>query len=149
MPSDSAPVLVDTNVLVYAYDPSDPSKQERAAAALESLFSQRRGVLTTQILGEFFVTVTRKIPLPLSMSEGERRVANYAAAWPIHPISTSTVTMAIAGVRRFGLHYFDALIWASAREYGAKTVLSEDFTHGARLGGVLFVNPFADDGQRL
>ncbi len=65
--------LVDTNVLVYAYDRSEPEKQRRALEVLDRLAV---GVLSTQVLAEFFVAVTRKIPAPLSAEEAYERVHN-------------------------------------------------------------------------
>ncbi|NWF79642.1 MAG: hypothetical protein HXY37_06270 [Chloroflexi bacterium] len=65
----SARVLVDTNVLVYAYDRAAPQKQQQAIAVLDQLVQEDIGALTTQILAEFFVTVTRKLAAPLSAAD--------------------------------------------------------------------------------
>jgi predicted nucleic acid-binding protein len=65
-----ASVFVDTNVLVYAYDRSEPEKQGQALEVLDGLATTRTGVISTQVLAEFFITVTQKIPAPLSVSQG-------------------------------------------------------------------------------
>ena len=78
MTSGSSAFLVDTNVLVYAYDPTDGDKRERGLEVLESLGTHQLGSMSTQILGEFFVTATRKIPSPLTEAKAERSVTNYA-----------------------------------------------------------------------
>ena len=61
-------VFIDTNVLVYAYDRSEPEKQRRALETLDQLVSARAGVISPQVMSEFFVTVTRKIASPLSVT---------------------------------------------------------------------------------
>src|SRR5262245_42101563 len=123
--------LVDTNVLVYAYDPADPVKQARAIAVLEWLALDGRGALSPQILSEFFVVATRKITPPLSLAEAERTLTNYARSWTIHPLTAIVVLEAARGVQRHQLAYWDALIWATAKLNGVPNVLSEDFREGA------------------
>ncbi|MHB8377944.1 MAG: PIN domain-containing protein [Dehalococcoidia bacterium] len=142
MTSGSGVSLVDTNVLVYAYDPADPAKRERAIAVVEHLASTRSGALTAQILGEFFVTVTRKITPPLTSVEAERSVANYLRSWQVYGVTPADVGQAVRCTRRHGFSYWDALIWAVAKRRGVGTILSEDFTDGARVEGVRFINPF-------
>jgi predicted nucleic acid-binding protein len=136
--------LVDTNVLVYAYDPADPAKQARAATVLERLAGGHAGALSAQVLGEFFVTVTRRILPPLTQAEAERSVTNYARSWPVHDITWAGVLEAVRGVRRHRLPYWDSLIWATAKLNGVPNVLSEDFSHGALVDGVRFLNPFSE-----
>jgi predicted nucleic acid-binding protein len=143
MTSGSRALLVDTNVLVYAYDGADPAKQERAISVLGRLADSSRGVLTTQVLGEYFVTVTRKITPAMTLAEAERSVANYARSWLVLPLTPARVVEATRGVRRHGLSYWDSLIWAVAKHHGLSGVLSEDFSDGARIEGVRFHNPFS------
>lgn len=137
--------LVDTNVLVYAYDPTDSSKRSRATAILEQLGGSKRGAVSPQVLGEFFVTVTRKIPSPLTLEQAERSVTNYMRSWQMCALNGWTVLEAIQGVHRYRMSYWDALIWATAELNQIPVVLSEDFNDGSLLGGVRFVNPFAQD----
>ena len=142
MPNGSTVFLVDTNVLVYAYDPADGVKQGRAMALLERLGARRIGSLSVQVLGEFFVTVTRKIAPPLSEAEAERSLTNYARSWRVFDITSLAVQEAARGVQRYRLSYWDALIWATAKLNAVPSVLSEDFNDGSLLEGVRFVNPF-------
>ena len=81
--------LVDTNVLVYAYDPSDGAKRERAIAVLDRLGAAQMGALSPQILGEFFVTVTRKIPSPLTPAQAERSLTNYVRSWAVLDLTSA------------------------------------------------------------
>jgi predicted nucleic acid-binding protein len=144
MTSGSSAFLVDTNVLVYAYDPNDPAKQARAIDVLARLADAGNGVLTVQVLGEFFVTVTRKITPPMTTSEAERSVANYARSRSVLSLTSERVVEATRGVRKHGFSYWDGLIWATARHHGIASILSEDFHHGSRVEGVRFQNPLAN-----
>ncbi len=135
-------VLVDTNILVYAYDRAEPHKQQQAIALLDQLVQHDMGALTTQILAEFFVTVTRKLAAPLSPADAYTRIEHFLQAWTIYETSGFVVLEAARGVRDHQLSYWDAQIWATARLYQLPVVLSEDFSSGLSLEGVRFVNPF-------
>jgi predicted nucleic acid-binding protein len=138
-----APTLIDTNVLVYAYDRSEPEKQRRALEVLDSLAHSGDGCLSAQVLSEFLVNVTRKIATPLTLVQAEARLQHYVKIWPVFPVSSQVVLEAIRGVRYYQLSFWDAQIWAAARLHHVPTVLSEDFNPGAVLEGVRFVDPFA------
>lgn len=135
-------VLVDTNVLVYAYDRAEPQKQQQAIALLDQLVQHDMGALTTQILAEFFVTVTRKLAAPLNPADAYTRIEHFLLAWTVYETSGFVVLEAARGVRDHQLSYWDAQIWATARLYQLPVVLSEDFSSGSSLEGVRFVNPF-------
>jgi len=141
----AASVILDTNVLVYAHDRSEPEKQQRAVEVLERVQSGGGGALTTQVLAEFFWTATRKLSASLSMETTARQVELFARAWPVFDVTTFTVLEAIRGTRTHQMSYWDAQIWASARLNQVPIILSEDFDAGAVLEGVRFVDPFADD----
>jgi len=141
----SGSVLVDTNVLAYAYDRSEPEKQERALEVLDSLVMRETGVISTQVLAEFFVAVTRKIAAPLSVPETYERVENYLRSWTVLDLTGMIVLEAARGVREYQFNFWDAQIWATARLNQIPIVLSEDFNTDQVTEGVLFVNPFAPD----
>ena len=143
MRNGSNAFLVDTNILVYAYDPADGAKHERAITALELLGTSERGAISVQILGEFFVTVTRKIPSPLTLAEAEHSLINYVRSWVVYDLTERTVLEAVRGLQRHGMSYWDSLIWATAKLNNVPNVLSEDFSDGALIEGVRFLNPFA------
>jgi predicted nucleic acid-binding protein len=140
-------IFVDTNVLAYAYDRSEPQKQRLALEALDQLAISRVGVISTQVLAEFFVAVTRKIKTPLSVSEAYVRVKNYLQAWTVLDLTGMIVLEAARGVREHQFSFWDAQIWAAARLNQIPVVFSEDFNVGAVTDGVHFVNPFAEDFQ--
>jgi predicted nucleic acid-binding protein len=137
--SDS--ILVDTNVLVYAYDRSEPQKQTQAIRVLDHLTAGYLGVLSTQVLAEFFVSVTRKIIAPLSIEQAYASIENYLAAWPVINMTGQVVLEAVRGVRDYQFSYYDAQIWAIARLNQVQVVFSEDFNPGM-IEGIQFVNPF-------
>jgi predicted nucleic acid-binding protein len=140
-------IFVDTNVLVYAYDRSEPQKQQQALRVLDRLATTGAGVISTQVLSEFFVAVTRKIAAPLSVDEAYERVKNYLQSWTILDLTGMVVLEAIRGVRDHQFNFWDAQIWAVARLNQVAVVFSEDFNVGAVIEGVRFANPFAEDFQ--
>jgi predicted nucleic acid-binding protein len=143
----SADVLVDTNVLVYAYDRAFPQKQRLALATLDYLAIHGSGAISTQVLAEFFVTITRKIAAPLSVEDAYTRVENYLQSWAVLEQSGLVVLEAARGVRDYRMSFWDAQIWASARLNQIACVLGEDFSTGSVIEGVRFVSPFAEGFQ--
>lgn len=137
-------ILVDTNVLLYAYDQGEPVKQSQAAAVLDRLASMRLGVLTPQVLAEFFVNATRKLQRPLTVEQAYERIQNYLLSWEILDLSGSIILEAVRGVRTYQMAYWDAQIWASARLHQIPLIFTEDFNVGAVIEGVRFVNPFEE-----
>lgn len=135
-------VFVDTNVLIYAHDVDAGAKHAVAAGLVKDLWASRLGVLSTQVLQEFYVNVTRKIPAPLARAVARDIVTSYAV-WQVEPIDVDRVREASELEERHRLSFWDALILVAARRGGAAKVLSEDLNPGARTNGVLVVNPFA------
>jgi predicted nucleic acid-binding protein len=137
-------ILVDTNVLLYAYDQGGSVKQSQAAAVLDHLATLRLGVLTPQVLAEFFVNATRKLEKPLTVEEVYDRIQNYLLSWEILDLTGSIILEAVRGVRTYKMAYWDAQIWASARLHQIPFIFTEDFNVGAVIEGVRFVNPFEE-----
>jgi len=143
----SVSVLVDTNVLVYAYDRADTKKQQQALVTLDYLAIHGSGALSTQVLAEFFVAITRKIAAPLSMADAYIRLEHLLLAYTVLDSSGLIVLEAARGTRDYQMHFWDAQIWATARLNQIACILSEDFSTGSVIEGVRFVNPFAPDFQ--
>lgn len=139
--------MIDTNVLVYAYDRAAPEKQQRALAVLDDLARSGDGRLSTQVLSEFFVNVTRKIAAPLTIAQAEQRLRHYVRIWPVVPVSSHVVLEAIRGVHEYQFSLCNAQIWAAARLSRVAVVLSEGFDPGAVIEGVRFLDPFAEGFQ--
>ncbi len=138
-------VLIDTNLLVYLHDPSEPEKRQRATQVLQRLQASGSGVLSAQTLSEFYNAVTRKLKPPLTPEQAEQQVQRLARAWPVFSVTPQVVLEAARGARAYQFHFWDAQIWAVARLNGISLVLSEDFNPGAVVEGVCFVNPLTAD----
>lgn len=112
---------------------------------LDRLVLTASGVISTQVLAEFFVTVTstRKFASPLTHVEADEYVKDYTNAWEIVSITPMIVLEASRGVCNYQLSFWDAQIWAAARLNQIPVIYSEDFNVGAVLEGVNFINPFA------
>jgi predicted nucleic acid-binding protein len=135
--------FVDTNVLVYAYDVTAGTKRDRARNLMEGLWNTRQGCLSVQVLQEFFVTTTRKIPRPLKALEAARIIEDLAH-WHVHAPAAADVLAAVDVHRRTGVSFWDAMILRSATELGCGTVHSEDLNPGQEYDGVEVSNPFRD-----
>ena len=138
-------ILVDTNILLYAYDRGEPAKQPQALTVLDGLAVNGSGVLTPQVLAEFFVNATKKVQPPLTTEEAYERIQNYLLSWEILDITGPVVLEAARGVRTYQMSYWDAQIWATARMNQIPVVLTEDFGNRTIIEGVRFVNPFGSD----
>jgi len=141
----SGDFLVDTNILVHAYDRSEPTKQIQARNVLDGLATRSMGVLSTQILAEFYTVVTRKLAKPLTPQEAYRELELLLRGWQTVDITRRIVLEAAAGAARYQLPFWDAQIWATAKSNGIPSVLSEDFQHRRTIEGVEFFNPFEAD----
>jgi predicted nucleic acid-binding protein len=138
-------IMVDTNVLIYAHDRSERSKQRQAIDILGRIKVADSGVLSAQVLSEFYNTATRKLSPPLTLDQAEAQLNYFVTVWTVFDVTPSVVLEAVRGVRKHGLSFWDAQIWAAARLNQVPVVFSEDFNPGAVVEGVRFVNPFADD----
>jgi len=134
-------VFFDTNILVYLFDADAAEKKKRACFLFESEASAGRAVLSTQVLQEFYVVVTRKLAVPLDPKAAEDIVRNLSVL-PIVPIDTDRILSAIGRSRRMQFSFWDALIIEAALAAGAKRLLSEDLHHGEVIDSLKIENPF-------
>ena len=112
-------------------------------ALLEELWHTREGCLSVQVLQEFFVTTTRKIPKPLATSAAAQIITDLAR-WHVHAPAAPDLLAAIDIHRQTGASFWDSMILRSAQELGCPTVYSEDLNAGQAYAGVRVSNPFAD-----
>jgi len=131
--------FVDTNVLLYSIDDTEPHKQGIAAALLEQLGRSNTGVLSTQVLLEFAFNLTRKFKL--SQTTAERMTTAYTA-WQVVDSDVPLVLLGLARPAQNQVSIWDAMVIEAALRCGAKTLYTEDLTHGQRFGGLTVVNPF-------
>lgn len=141
--------LVDTNVLVYCYDPRDRAKRAAARKLLQRGARENELKLPHQALIEFVSVVTSKIidgrPL-LPASEAARQAEELLTEFPVLYPSQAVFRMALRGMLTYQLPWYDAHLWAYAEHYGLGEILSEDFQHGRWYGNVRVRNPFAEMG---
>jgi len=136
-------VFVDTNVLVYLFDADAPAKQQRARDVVGELARARSLVLSSQVLSELYVTVTRKLAEPLAPAQALRALADLAV-FPAVAVDAALVQRAAASSQAEQIAFWDALILEAAVEAGARTVYSEDLQSGRSYQGVSVVDPFAE-----
>lgn len=142
----SAPVFVDTNVLIYALDEADPKKQEAARAWRAELWKSRRGRISYQVLQEFYVKVTRKWPRARPAARAEVRDL---LAWRPVAVDAGQLERAWTLQDRYQLSFWDALIVAVARSASCPYLLTEDLQADQNLDGVTVINPFLCDPHAL
>ncbi len=135
------PVFVDTNVLVYARDASEPDKQARAHEWMRHLWETETGRLSVQVLEEYYVTVTGKLRPGLSRQQARADIEDLVAWRPVQ-IDEGILDAAWSIEDRFGLSFWDALVVAAAHDAGCAFLLTEDLKHGADLDGVKVADPF-------
>lgn len=134
-------VFLDSNVLVYAHDVSAGAKHEIAKATVEDLWERRSGVLSSQVLQEWFVNVTGKIPRPVAVSTA-REIVEALLSWEVVVNDGSSVLAAVDIHERLGFSFWDALIVQAALKGGATRLLTEDLTHGQKVDGLRIEDPF-------
>ena len=131
--------FLDTNILVYAEDRADPVKQRKAVELILEHKRQRTGVVSLQVLQEFFVTVTRKLKLDVGVA---RYKVEFHSRFQVAEPTVSDILAAIDLHRLHGFSFWDALVLRMAKQAGCRVLLSEDIQHGEEVDGVRIVNPF-------
>lgn len=139
--ADDRLTFVDTNVLVYAHDRSETRRQPVAQALLDELWRDRTGVLSTQVLQEFYVVATRKLDPPMRRGAAREIVAVYGA-WPTVQVDVALVLAASELEERHRFSFWDGLVVEAARRSGAGRLMTEDLQVGSRIAGVRIENPF-------
>jgi predicted nucleic acid-binding protein len=137
--------LVDTNILVYRFDPRFPLKQEQATDLLRRGIVDQSIVLPYQALIEFVAATTRPISGQTSLltkQEAHREVEDLLAQFQVIYPTDNTLRTALRGAALYQMSWFDSLIWAYADEGGLDPLWSEDFEDGRLYGRVRVQNPF-------
>ena len=132
---------MDTNILVYAHDFSAGDRHDMASAIIISLWETETGVVSTQVLQEFYVTITRKIKKPLSPCEAREIIRNYLA-WSVQVNDPESTILASEIGEKNRLSFWDALIVAAALRLQANKIITEDLNHGQIIESILIENPF-------
>jgi predicted nucleic acid-binding protein len=136
-------IFVDTNILIYAYDKSAADKRDIARCRVRELWESGQGVLSTQVLQEFFVTATRKIekPLPIPLAKG---IVTDLLHWHVIVNDGEDILNGISLHMKHSLRFWDAMIVQAAIKGKCTTLLSEDLAHDQTIAGVTIRNPFRE-----
>jgi len=134
-------IFLDTNILVYAYDLDEKSKRQTAKAILADCWNDRSGVISTQVLQEFYVTLTRKLSSKLPASEARDVVSDFLP-WSIYQIAPTDIGEASEIEDQYGYTFWDSLVITAARNSSAEVLYSEDMQDGQKLGDLKIINPF-------
>jgi predicted nucleic acid-binding protein len=137
----SALEFLDTNVLVYAYDPSERRKQQIAQGLVRKAVAGEI-VASSQVIGEFAATLLHKLSPPASP---ESLIALLDALGPIKlvPLDGDVILRAVQARAQYGLHFYDGMIVAAAERGGCQKIWSEDFNAGQTYFGIPVENPFS------
>ena len=134
-------VFVDTNILVYAYDASAGEKHEIAKREIAALWDSGQGLISTQVLQELHVTLTKKVPKPI-LPGLSRQIVQDLLQWSVIVNDGTSILEAIEVQQKHGLNFWDALVVQAAIKGGAAVLLSEDFAPGRLIEGMTIRNPF-------
>jgi predicted nucleic acid-binding protein len=132
--------FIDTNVLVYAYDPTAGEKRNVGIALLTRLAESSAGAVSTQVLAEFYAVATRKLGVK---SEAAEAVLSDFGIWAIHRPAHADLLRSAQLQRRHMIGWWDAMILNSSLQLGASILWTEDFSHGQQFGDLTIKNPFA------
>ncbi len=136
----SAPDFLDTNVLVYGYDPTKPRKQRIAQELIRKALAGEI-VISVQVLAEFAATLLHKVS-PAARPEVLISVLDALAPITTIPNDSEMVRRALQVRAQYGLHFYDGMIVAAAERAGCKRIWSEDMNPGQQYFGILVENPF-------
>lgn len=139
--------FLDTNILVYAYDTKDVRRATRARQLLLDGLTANRAVLSTQVISEFYVTVTRKVASPMTPEQARDEVRRLLCLETVE-ITVPTLLTAMELTQRYQISLWDAQILAAAALAGCSTLYSEDLQDGQAINGVTIVNPFIDHTRK-
>ena len=132
--------FVDTNILIYAYDTDAGNKHESCKSKIRELWNEGNGVISTQVMQEFYVNVTQKIPKPLPFEQVRGILCQYEA-WQVETIDAPLVSFASKIQERNQLSFWDSLIIATATQGNVKILYTEDLNAGQMIEGIEVVNP--------
>lgn len=135
------PSFVDTNILIYAEDRDAKRKHDVARALIVDLWESREGVVSVQVLQEFYVNVTQKLKKPLSAAKAKEIVEEYLT-WTVVDNTGRMLVDAIDLQKKAQLSFWDSLIVQAAIQSGCDLLSSEDMNAGQRFASVTVVNPF-------
>ena len=137
-------VFFDTNVLVYLYDTDSPQKQDKARVLLEEHGGSGNAFLSTQVLQEFYVNVSRKFAARLSHEEAFEATKSLSRL-PLVQVDVSLILGAVSLGKQLQVSFWDSLIIQAALRARWRRLLTEEFQHGRIIDDLRIENPFLSD----
>jgi predicted nucleic acid-binding protein len=134
-------IFVDTNILIYAHDLDAGRKHKIAVSIINNLWEEETGIISIQVIQEFYVNITKKIPHPLLPAKARGLLSNYFS-WHLEITVPATILLASEIGERHLLSFWDALVVATAYQAKAEKILTEDLQSGQMIEGILIENPF-------
>lgn len=131
----------DTNVLVYAFDRHDAEKQQRAQSLISSYGGSGDLIISTQVLQEFYVTLTKKLASPVQPADAANIVADLAE-FPLIQVDKNLIAAAMQRHQQGDFSFWDSLIVEAALQAGCHLLFSEDMQHNRKVGSLTIQNPF-------
>jgi len=139
----TAPIFVDTNILIYARDPNDAAKHARAAEWIATFWRDRTGRTSVQVLSEYYYNVTSRLTPKVASADAWDDV-EALFEWRPHPMDAALLERARDIEQRWRLSWWDSMVVAAAQLQGCAILLTEDLQDDAVLGGVTGHNPFTN-----
>ena len=136
-------IFIDTNIMIYAYDVSAVEKHQIASHILSDLWNSGLGVLSTQVLQEFFVNIVQKIQKPIDKKLAKEIVRDFLR-WQVVVNNGDSIPDAIDIRDKYRYSFWDSMIIEAAIKGGAVFLMSEDLQHGQVISGVTIRNSFKD-----
>ena len=134
--------FLDTNIFVYSFDTSSPKKAVQSTKLIRSAIETRGGIVSYQVVQEFFNVALRRFAKPMSTADAEQYLSTtFRPLLSVHS-SPALYGEALRIGARFRLAWYDSLIVASAIEGQCDVLYSEDFQDGQQFGTVVISNPF-------
>jgi len=133
--------FIDTNIIIYAYDITAGKKHKIAGDILAELWMSNLGMISTQVLQEFFVNVVQKIPKPMNKQKAKEVVKDFLK-WHVVVNTGDSIIEAIDISTEYGYSFWDSMIIEAALTGGASVLISEDFQDGQAINGITIKNPF-------
>ena len=140
MPEDK--VFLDTNIIIYAYDLTAGEKHKIAKKIVLDLWNSGLGIISAQVLQEFFVIATQKIPKPMDIKLA-KEIMRDLLKWNVVVNDGESILEAVNILLRYHYSFWDSMIIEAAVKSGAGMLLTEDLSDGQIISGVIIKNPFA------
>jgi predicted nucleic acid-binding protein len=134
-------IFIDTNILIYAYDVTAGKKHQISKNILEDLWYSGLGIISTQVLQEFYVNVVQKIPKPIDIQQAKEIIRDLLK-WQVIVNTSDAIIEAIDISLKYGFSFWDSLIIEAAITSGAAVLMSEDLQHGQSIDELTIKNPF-------